>query len=250
MSASAIYTGTVAHRRLAVRANAFRYPVSYVYLDLDELPTLLGGRLLRRRPGPWRFHRSDYLGPTDLPLAVAVRDRVAALTDVRPEGPVRLLTQLRCFGVHFNPLNLYYCFTPDGSDLQAVLAEVTNTPWRERHTYALGPWEAAAGPVHATVVPKALHVSPFLPMDLTYDIRLTAPAETLSVHIGCERAGAVAFEATLGLTRSALSPAGLAGLIRRDPFGPLKTLRRIYRHGVALKVRGVPVHPHPSRGVA
>jgi DUF1365 family protein len=250
VSASAIYTGTVAHRRSGPAPHAFTYPVSYVYLDLEELPTLLGGRLLRSRPGPWRFHRDDYLAPTDLPLELAVRNRVAEVTGVSPEGPVRLLTQLRCFGVHFNPLSLYYCFAPGGTHLQAVVAEVTNTPWRERHAYALGPWDATAGPVHATVLAKALHVSPFLPMGLSYDIRLTAPADTLSVHIRCEGAQAAAFEATLGLVRSELSPAGLAGLIRRDPFGPLRTLRRIYRHGVALKLRGVPVHPHPTRGVA
>ena len=43
------------------------------YVDLDELPQLLGGRLARPRPGLVRFRRRDYLGDPAVPLADAVR---------------------------------------------------------------------------------------------------------------------------------------------------------------------------------
>ena len=47
----------------------------------------------------------------------------------------RLLTQLRYFGFHFNPVNFYYCYD-EADTLRWVLAEVRNTPWNERHYYA------------------------------------------------------------------------------------------------------------------
>ena len=72
-----------------------------------------------------------------MPLADAVRQFVAAETGFRPEGPVRLLTQLRRYGYYFSPLNLYYCFDRDGETVEVVVAEVSNTPWLERHCYLL-----------------------------------------------------------------------------------------------------------------
>ena len=68
------------------------------FVDLDELPGLLGGRLVARRPGLVRFRRRDYLGDPAVPLADAVRGLVAERTGSRPEGPVRLLTHLRYLG--------------------------------------------------------------------------------------------------------------------------------------------------------
>ena len=189
MTRSAIYEGHIRHRRFAVRNHEFRYRLAMAYIDLDELPTLLGGRLTRRRPGLVRFRRSDYLGDPRTPLADAVRTRVEQDLGHRPEGPIRLLTHLRSFGHCFNPVSFYYCFAPDGETLEAVVAEVTNTPWGERHAYVL----PASGDMD-----KALHVSPFMPMDQRYTCRAPAPGETLSVHIESRQDGRLAFDATLG----------------------------------------------------
>ncbi|MEA2323929.1 MAG: uncharacterized protein QOD81_3779, partial [Solirubrobacteraceae bacterium] len=131
---SALYEGTVRHRRFAVRHSEFRHRLALAYVDLDELPDLLGGRLASPRPGIVRFRRADYLGDPATPLGDAVRGLVAERTGRDPGGPVRLLTQLRTLGHCFNPVSFYYCF--DGEDrMQAMVAEVTNTPWGERHAY-------------------------------------------------------------------------------------------------------------------
>jgi cyclopropane-fatty-acyl-phospholipid synthase len=243
---SALYTGTIRHRRFREIDHAFRHEVSFAYLDLDELPQLAGGRLVRRTPGPWRFRRKDYLGPRSSPLDVAVRDAVEQQLGERPDGPIRMLTQLSSFGMSFNPVTLYYCFARDGHQLHSVLAQVTNTPWRERHAYALGPWHG--GSVLYASTAKLMHVSPFMPMDQDYAITLTPPGETLSVHIDVQGASRTEFDATLGLQRSELTSASLSALIRDDPLAPLRTLRRIYIQGFALKLRGVHVHPHPTQG--
>ena len=120
-----------------MREREFRYRLALAYIDLDELPTLLGGRLLASRPGPARFRRRHYLGDEHVPLADAVRDVVAEQAGVRPSGPVRVLTNLSSFGHCFNPVSFYYCMDEAAERVEAVVAEVTNTPWGERHAYVL-----------------------------------------------------------------------------------------------------------------
>ncbi len=243
MTASAIYEGTIRHRRLAVRRHEFRHRVALAYLDLDELDGLLDGRLVAARPGLVRFRRSDYLGENSVPLADAVRGLVAQRIGSAPRGPVRLLTHLRTFGHCFNPVSFYYCFTPE-ERLQAVAAEVTSTPWGERHTYVLE--RAGEEPVLHASVAKRLHVSPFMGMQQRYRWRVTPPAATLSVHIESLEQGRPVFDATLALRRSPLSRGALAGVTARYPAATLRLLALIYGHAAALRLKGVPTHPHPE----
>ena len=246
MTASALYEGTVHHRRNAVRPRAFRYPVYMAYIDLDELPGLLGGRLVSQRPGIVRFRRSDYLGDPDTDLADAVRDEVEGQTGMRPTGPVRLLTNLRQFGHCFNPVSFYYCFNEAGERPQAVLAQVTNTPWGERHAYVLQ--DDGGGCMLSGRSVKVLHVSPFMGMDHEYDWRVSHPGERLAVHIESRRGGERAFDATLSLARREFTGLTLASATARHPLTTLHVLGRIYGQALRLKLRGVPVHPHPSAG--
>ena len=214
MTHSALYVGTIRHRRFAVRRHELLHRISMAYLDLDELPQLLGGRLVRRRPGVVRFRRADYLGDPSTPLADAVRELAG------DASRIRLLTNLRTLGHCFNPVSFYYCFD-DAEDLQAVVAEVTNTPWGERHAYVLD--------ARRSDREKAMRVSPFMGMDQRYTISLAPPGPTLSVHIESREGDSKAFDATLNLRRRPLK----AGL------GALRTLPLIYGHAVALRAKGV-----------
>jgi hypothetical protein len=243
---SCLYEGTIRHRRREP-AQDFTHRLALAYIDLDELPSLLGGRLVRRAPGLLRLRRRDYLGPVGVPLAVAVRDRVTALGGERPAGPVRLLTQLRSWGLCFNPVSFYYCFDRGGEYVESVLAEVTNTPWGERHAYLLSP---SGGAVLRSRFTKALHVSPFMGMDHVYEARATEPGPTLSVHIDSQRDGETAFDATLALERRELTPASAARLTTRYPLATARVLALIYGHAVGLKLAGARVHPHPDAGAA
>ncbi len=241
---SALYEGTIRHRRFAVRERVFRHRLALVYADLDELPRLFGGRLIARRPGIVRFRRADYLGDPAVPLAADVRALVAQRTGSDPGGPVRLLTQPRTLGHCFNPVSFYYCFRPGGEHLAAVVAEVTNTPWGDRHAYVLP--SAGDGPVLDGDVDKALHVSPFMGMDQRYTWRATRPGATLSVHIASTEHGAPAFDATLSLRRTPLTRRSLARLCVRYPAATLRVLALIYGHAAVLWLRRVPVHPRPA----
>jgi uncharacterized protein len=245
MANSALYEGTIRHRRFAVRGNEFRHRLALLYVDLDELPALLGGRLVASRPGLVRVRRADYLGDPAVPLAEAVRALVARRTGADPGGPVRLLTQPRTLGHCFNPVSFYYCFGPDEERLEAVVAEVTNTPWGERHAYVL-PRGGDDGPVLTGGADKALHVSPFMAMDQRYTWRATRPGPTLSVHIESSEHGAPAFDATLALRRRPLTARTLARVTARYPAATLRVLALIYAHAAELWLRRVPVHPNPA----
>jgi DUF1365 family protein len=248
MTASGIYEGTVRHRRFGDAGNEFRHGVALAYLDLDELPRLLGGRLVSPRPGIVRFRREDYLGAPTQSLGDAVRATVAERTGAAPAGPIRVLTHLRTFGHCFNPVSFYYCFDAAGERVDSVVAEVTNTPWGERHSYVLSRDPGAGGSLLRGSSDKVLHVSPFMGMDHRYEWRVATPGEALSVHIESHRAGQLAFDATLSLRHRVLSARSLADVTARYPAATLRVLALIYSHALRLKLRGARVHPHPAAG--
>jgi DUF1365 family protein len=233
--------------------NEFHYPLFMAYLDLSELDRCFDGTRLwsARRPALARFRRSDYLGDPDVPLKDAVRELVKERTGVSVDGPIRLLTNLRYFGKSFNPVSFYYCFAADGEQVTAVVADVTNTPWAERHSYVMPVVDRTD---HGTVTlmrarfDKQLHVSPLMGMDHTYDWRLTEPAEQLLVHIESSGAdGKPVFDATLSLNRRELTPGALRGALLRYPFLTARILARIYTHALRLKLRGARYFPHPGK---
>jgi len=245
---SAVYEGTVTHRRHAPHAHAFSYRIAQLFLDLDEIDSVFDGRWLwsvnRRNLAEWR--RADYLGPRDLPLARAVRERVAREIGHSPPGPIRLLTHARYGGYVFNPVSLYYCYAADGVTLDCIVAEVTNTPWGERHAYLLPAARAVArGRALEWTFDKAFHVSPFLPMERSYEWRLTAPAADLNVHIQVRNREGCDFDATLRLARRPLDGRSLARVLWRYPLMTLQVIAAIHWQALRVWLKHNPVYPHP-----
>lgn len=250
-TASAVYEGWVRHRRYAPHPHAFRYRMAMLYLDLAELPDLFAKRWLWSDEGRnlAEFRRSDFLGPAGVPLDEAVRLCVAERTGRRPAGPIRLLTHLRYAGHIFNPVSFYYCYDANGRTLQAVVAEITNTPWKERHAYVLllAESERHGRDIHAWTFDKTFHVSPFMPMRRRYDWRFSIPGEVLRVHMNVLAGAQPEFDATLVLHRRPLDSGSLARVLWRFPLMTLQVVFAIHWQALRLWLKRNPVHDHPDK---
>ena len=247
---SAIYEGWVRHRRSEPVRNDFRYRLYLLYLDLEELPSLFRGRALwsSARPNLAWFRRRDYLGDARVPLDKAVRDLVEGRTGTRPSGPVRMLTQLRTLGYVFNPVTFYYCFDEAGQRVETIVAEITNTPWFERHAYVLQrPAHTASGRRLHFRFPKAFHVSPFMPMAMDYDWQFTEPGDRLFVQMANRQGDKTPLDATLALRRRPLDGRSLASVLLRHPLLTFRVSVSIYWQALRLWRKHCPFVPHPKR---
>jgi DUF1365 family protein len=249
---SCIYRGVVRHRRRSPVEHAFEYPLFMMYLDLGELPELFDSHWLwsARGPAPAWFRRSDYLGSAEVDLAVAVRDEAERLTGHRPAGDIRMLTHLRYFGYVQNPVTFYYCFRPGGDEVDTILAEITNTPWGERHTYALRSHDSSATCGRSHRFEKSFHVSPFMEMEQRYEWRFSEPGPNLRVHMRNTMGTDKVFDATLALGREEITSASLARALARFPWMTARVVAGIYWQAFVLWAKRVPYQEHPERRAA
>ena len=247
---SCLYEGWVLHRRTKPVRHEFRYRIFEAYLDLDELDGVFRGRWLwsASRPSLAWFRRGDYLGDPNVPLDQAVRDLVEARIGRRPQGPIRLLTHLRYFGYAMNPVSFYYCFDNEGERVETTVAEVNNTPWRERYCFVLPSPEISA-PVESQSfdISKDFHVSPFMPMNQTYRWQFSRPGERLAVTMESFEGGEKLFDAKLSLVRRPIDSLRLAYVLIAYPFMTTQVILAIYWQALRLWVKGVSFYPHPRQ---
>ena len=217
------------------------------FVELESLDTLTSKLPLwsAKRWAPARFMRKDFLGDERTPLVDAVRQRIHEETGCRQTGPIYLLANWRYFGYQNNPIAVYYCYDANGEHLQYVVAEVTNTPWGERHSYVLEAPDADQ-PL-ATEFKKALHVSPFNPMNMIYRWYSNAPGDDLNIQIALFEDDQRIFDAVLSLSAEPLTARSARRAILAYPFMTIKVVAGIYWEALRLFLKGVSLHAHPKR---
>lgn len=245
---SAIYEGVVAHERFRPISHRFVYKLYMMYLDLDELDQVFTHRWFwsaRRFSLGW-FRRRDFAGDANTPLRETISKAVKDELDFALDGPIRLLTQLRYFGWFVNPVCFYYCFDQTGENVRAVVAEVTNTPWGEKHVY-VWPGDGIREDSPKRLFPKMMHVSPFMPMKQAYRCTLNAPGELLVSRIQNIDAEGRIFEATLALKKRELTTANLTRMLFNYPMMTAKISFAIYYQALRLWMKRVPFYSHPDK---
>lgn len=242
-SGHALLTGEVGHKRYLPKVHGFDYQVHYFWLDLDELDRIpaKGWLWSKARFAACSYRRSDYL-PGAEDLTQAVRQKLRDLGFTTPVAKVCMMSPLANWGYYFSPLTLYYCFD-ETKQLIALVAEVSNTPWNERHYY-LVPVDSAEKSHYQH--DKAFHVSPFNPMDMQYHWTVVVNSAQLELAITNFKAEQKVFSAWFHLVMQPFSLHELKSLLIRRPWQNVQVMTRIYWHAIKLLVKAVPVYGHPK----
>jgi len=238
---SAFYRGSVAHRRYLPKPHSFKYPFFMWLLNLDEIDQIsdLGLWFSARRFALSRFKRSDYLGSVDEPLHISVKKKMEELTGKMVTGQVSGLLNLRSMGFYFSPVNFYFAYDL-GGECTHLLAEVSNTPWNERHYYAHDLTVGERPLTHR----KAFHVSPFNPVDQSYRWHIDPPTDKVRVKIEVHDQRGHIFDAEVALERQPLSLESIRRPLIKRPVMTVFVMIGIYWQALKIFLKRIPYVPY------
>lgn len=247
----AVCAGTVVHQRHRPAVDAFAAPLSQVWIDPDEPEALCDLHPLwsSERPAPARFRRADYGDTATGSLADEARSALAPALGGAPIGEIRMLTQVRRWGWLFNPITVYVAWDADPDTPVGAVLEVTSTPWKERHRYAVALTPPGTSGWMTATTDKQLHVSPFLDEAFRYDVRLRGSTGQIELDIDVVRHGRdePTLETALSVVRRDATRAALGAALRTNPFPTHRVSLGIHAQALRLWRKRVPFVPHPSK---
>ncbi|MHB8501094.1 MAG: DUF1365 domain-containing protein [Candidatus Acidiferrales bacterium] len=249
MMESALYFGSVRHRRFRPAKHEFEYPLFMAFLDVERIPKLMrASRLASYNRWNWAsFYESDHFGDVRKPLRQRMEEDATRNGVQLPDGQIFLLTHLRYLGYNFNPVSFFYCFDRE-EKLRVILAEVNNT-FGETQNYWLSASSEVAGSEKARSFefPKAFHVSPFMGMACRYHWTFTPPGESLVVQTNVAENGEAIFDGSLILDRRPWSSKWIRYALLHFPWITAKTIAAIHWEAARLYLKKVPIVQHPGR---
>lgn len=236
---SALYCGKVFHERYLPTQHKFSYDIYLFWLKLSELPQLDKSlsRFSEDKLNAVSFKHKDYFKNSTLPLGEAITAKMSDLNGSPLYGEVFMLGQVRTLGFYFSPVNFFFLRNSEGI-FTHMLAQVSNTPWNERHYYLVDL-------VVQADTDKTFHVSPFNPMDMTYKWNIKPPGDTFAMTLDCHRENKE-FRAGLNMKRISLNNHNLNRAIKRIPSMTIKTVVGIYWQALKLFLKRTPIYGHPK----
>ncbi|MEM9852070.1 MAG: DUF1365 domain-containing protein, partial [Pseudomonadota bacterium] len=215
-------SGSTFHGRRGAISNKFTYGVDYILIDpesRDGIPALFS-RNRRNLTALWDI---DHGGQPGAGRGVAwVREVLADRgLSTLADAQVLLLAQPRVMGHVFNPVSFWLVYT--GSDLRAVIAEVTNT-YGDRHSYLCHHEDLRPiSPSDRLQSEKIFYVSPFQQIEGGYTFVFDISDDRVSIVIDY-RAGENGVYATLLADRTPLTSAAILRAAVRRPLGSRRVL--------------------------
>lgn len=159
------------------------------------------------------------------------------------QDEIYLLTQPRCLGFVFNPVNFWY-FLDSDADIRVVLAEVNNT-FGERHSYIVRHDDFAPIKAENRIrAKKIFHVSPFQTVQGQYDFRFSWKANQLRVIIDYKNGEQGVLATQLGQIQR-MTTARLIKYFIRLPLGSLRVLFLIHWQALKLWRKKAPYNTLP-----
>ena len=241
---SAVYAGSVMHRRFSPRQHHFRYRAFWFLLDLDELPELAQSTRLfsYNRLNLFSLHDRDHGDGS----AAFIRAQIAPLLRENgvdaPVARIELFCMPRTLGYVFNPLSIYFCRRQNDS-LAAIVYQVHNT-FGERHSYVIPVEES--GPVVRQRCQKVFYVSPFMDLNLRYDFRVTQPGDHISVAIRASDGPTPVMAAVLTARRREFGDAALLSALLTMGTITLKVIAAIHWEALRLWLKRIRLRSRPA----
>lgn len=248
MTVNLIYAGKLRHRRYHERNHEFNYALSMFLFDVAAINETFSpiSNIGIEKFNWYTFRRSDYLDNASLPLDLAARKLIKDKLGFDVQGKILLLTQLACLGYCFNPISVYFAYDKSHIDIEAIIIEVTNTPWSEKHTYVLDMRKSKLkNGIYTCKFKKELHVSPFMSMEYEYVFNFKLSDQAIIVHMESFKNNDRHFDATLSLQAIPNQPKKRMSI--RYSLMTYKIASAIYWQALKLLVKGVTFHSYPKK---
>lgn len=240
-----IYSGNVIHRRFTPKKHSFSYSLYMLALDVSAIEKQQKGLGLFGFSWwhPLRFVEKDYIKGELKSLRERITEKVHSLQGDGDIEKILMLVQVRCFGLYFSPVNFYFCYNHKNECTQ-MLAEVSNTPWNERHYYLVDLLKD-----DEKVTKKNFQVSPFMDLNMSYVWHVKSPSATnekLSVTIENKRKNAQnndmekIFDASLMMKKQAFTKQNILRIWCQLPVMTIKVVLSIYWQAMKLFIKRVP----------
>lgn len=248
---SAFYIGHVFHKRFVPKVHKFTYPLYMNFIDLDEVE-LLDKKFWwfsSKKWAPLQLKATDYLKDRT-PLtsdenqstgnhlkATALAAAKALGADLNGIDQVCMLAQLRCLGIYFSPVNFFFLY--EKNTAKYLIAEVSNTPWNNTHSYLID--LTAPAPTE-----KAFHVSPFMDLDMVYQWQVKEPKLNTKIVIESWRDRRL-FMAVFDAQRYDINTKKVSAIFLRWPIVTVSIVRAIYWQAFKLYIKGIRYVPYQTK---